>query len=87
VPSDYFGEIGGIFRIGDVEPCAKIIPKGDAEFGTGLGDAEEGVAADAPVVTACAAADLALGDMEPDVVFRAVGVEWDFWAMSRASSR
>ena len=60
------------------EPCAEIVPEGDAELCAGLAEAEEGIAAVATDVAAGAAADLALGDLAADVVLRAVGVQRDF---------
>ncbi len=45
------------------EPCAEIVPEGNAELGADLGEAEKGVAAIAAGIAAGAAADLALGDM------------------------
>lgn len=57
------------------EPVAEIVPEGDAELGTGLGEAEQGVATIAAVVAARAAADLALGDMAADVALRTIGVQ------------
>jgi hypothetical protein len=51
---------------------AKIIPEGDAELPAGLGEPEECVAADVGVGPA---ADVALGHLATDVVFRAIGVQ------------
>jgi len=62
---------------GDPESAAQIIPDRDAEFVASLDQAEEGIAAVAPDVAACPGADLAPGDMAPDVVLRAVGVQRD----------
>lgn len=56
---------------------AEIVSEGEPEFCACLGQAEEGVAALAACVAAGAAADLALGDLAADVVFRAVGVKRD----------
>src|SRR3974377_78768 len=64
--------------VGPGQPGAEIFPECDAEFCAGLAEAEEGVAAVAPGVASCAAADLSLGDLAADVVFRTVGVQWDF---------
>ena len=61
----------------DTEPGAKIIPKADAELAAGLGEAEESVAAVATSVAAGAAADVTLGNLAADVVFRAIGVQRD----------
>ena len=58
----------------DTEPGAKIIPEGDAELPAGLGEPEEGVAAVATDVAAGSAADVALGHLAANVVFRTVGV-------------
>ena len=62
----------------DAEPGAKIVPEGDAELPAGLGEPEEGVAAVAADVAVGSAADVALGHLAADVVFRAVGVQRDF---------
>src|ERR1700687_1568341 len=59
----------------DVEPVAEVVPKGDAEFGAGLGEAEEGVATVASRLAACSPADFALGDLTADIVLRPIGVE------------
>ena len=47
----------------DGEPCAEIVPEGDAELATGLGEAEKGIAAIAAAIVARTAADLALGHL------------------------
>jgi hypothetical protein len=61
----------------DGETIAEIVPEGDAELRTGLGEAEKSIAAIAAGVAAGAAADLSLGDLAADVVLRSVGVERD----------
>ena len=45
---DETGKVGDLKMGRDGEAVAEIIPEGDAEFGTGLGQAEQGVAAIAP---------------------------------------
>ena len=57
------------------EPCAEIVPECDVEFCASLGESEEGVAAVAAGIAASPAADLALGDLAANVVFRTVGVQ------------
>ena len=49
---------------------SEIIPERDTEFGSGAHQSEERIATVAAIGTACAAADLALGDMKPDVARR-----------------
>src|SRR3982074_3419812 len=75
--ADEFREVGDGSVSGDIEPGAEIIPEGDAELGAGFGEAEEGIPAVASGIAAGAAADFAFGDVAADVVFGAVGVEWD----------
>ena len=62
----------------DAEPGAKIIPEGDAELPASLGEPEECVAAVATDVAVGSAADVALGHLAADVVFRAIGVQRNF---------
>src|SRR6266849_3592857 len=76
-PADEFREVGDGSVSGDIEPGTEIIPEGDAELGAGFGEAEEGIPAVASGIAAGAAADFAFGDVAADVVFGAVGVEWD----------
>jgi len=73
--ADYFGKERNCGAAGNEEPCAEIIPEGDAEFCAGLGEPEEGVAAVAAGVAAGSAADLAPDDLAADVVLRTVGVQ------------
>ncbi len=74
---DEIGEVGDWRGVGDPEAVAEVIPEGDALFGAGLHEAEEGVAGLAAGLGAGAAGDLAAGDAGADVVLRAVGVEGD----------
>ena len=64
--------------IGDLEPCSEIIPEGDTQLAASLDQSEESIATIAPGVASGAAADLALGHLAADVVFRAVGVQRNF---------
>ena len=77
----YQGRVAGRARhirlAGDTNPASEIIPKGDAQLGTGLCQAEESVAAVAPDIAARAVADLSLRHLAADVVLRAVGVQRD----------
>jgi len=61
----------GVARNG--EPCAEVVPEGDAELGAGLAEAEEGVAAIAADIAAGSAADFSPCDLAADIVFRSVG--------------
>ena len=61
----------------DTEPGAEEVPEGDAELPAGFGEPEKGVAAVAADVAVGSAADLSLGYLAADVVFRAVGVQRD----------
>ena len=61
------------------KPVPEIIPKGDSQLGTGFGQAEEGIAAVAAIVTSGATADLPLRYVAADVAFRSIGVQWDVW--------
>src|SRR3954447_19668652 len=63
---------------GEFEPGAEVVPEGDAELPAGLGQTKEGVAAVAAAVAVGATADLTLGHLTADVVFRAVGVQGGF---------
>jgi hypothetical protein len=82
--ADDLREIGDVWGIGDAEAGAEIVPEGDAELAAGLGKTEEGVTAVASSVTFGAAADLALGDLTANVVFRTVGVQWDLRPIQHA---
>ena len=62
------------------EPAAEIIPDGDAELVTCLGEAQEGIAAITAGIAACPGADLPARDLTADVVLRAIGVERDLRA-------
>src|SRR5713226_2430941 len=75
--ADEFREVGDGSVSGDIEPGTERIPEGDAELGAGFGEAEEGIPAVASGIAAGAAADFAFGEVAADVVFGAVGVEWD----------
>ncbi|HET6190924.1 MAG TPA: hypothetical protein VFE59_28465, partial [Trebonia sp.] len=66
---------------GDAEPGAQVVPECDAELPAGLGEPQEGVAAVAADVALGSAADLTLGHLTADVVFRAVGVQRYFGAV------
>ena len=48
----------------------QIIPEGDAELSAGLTEAKEGMAAIAADVAVRSAADLALGHLASDIIFR-----------------
>ena len=62
-----------------VPPISReIIPEDDSQFFASFGEAKESIAAIATDIAAGAAADLAFGDVSPNIVFRAVGVERDF---------
>ena len=62
---------------GNAETATEIIPKRDAQLGTGIGEPEEGIATVSPDITASAAADLALGHVAADVALGTVGMQWD----------
>jgi hypothetical protein len=65
----------------DGEAVGEIIPEADFEFGAGLGERDENVAAIAAVVAAGAAAEATPGDVGADVVFGSVGMQRDFRAI------
>jgi hypothetical protein len=71
-PSGYVGCTGG------AEARTEIIPEGNAEFLACFEQAEKAVAAITRDITASAATDLPLRDLTADVVFRPIGVEWNF---------
>src|SRR3954462_15571570 len=75
--SDEVGQVRDSGLVRDSEPSAKVVPEAEAELGTGLSQAEEGVPAIASGVAAGSAADLAPGNLGPDVVLRSVGVQRD----------
>ena len=52
----------------NLEPAAEIVPERHAMPGAGLGEAEEGIAAVPPEITACPGADLAASDLAADIV-------------------
>ena len=60
---------------GNPKPAAEIVPECDAEFGAGLGKAEEGIAAIATEVTAGSRTEFAAGNLATDVVLGAVGMQ------------
>src|SRR5262249_52464439 len=53
-------------------------PEDDSQFFASFGEAKESIAAIATDIAAGTTADLAFGDVSPNIVFRAVGVERDF---------
>ena len=57
---------------------AKVVPEGDAELSTSLGEPEECIAAVATAVAVGSPADVAFGPLAADVVFRAIGVQRNF---------
>src|SRR3954447_22498292 len=75
--SDEVGQVRDSGLVRDSEPSAKVVPEAEAELGTGLSQAEEGVPAIASGVAAGSAADLAPGHLGADVVLRSVGVQRD----------
>src|SRR5215208_163421 len=82
--SDEVGQVRDSGLVRDSEPSAKVVPEAEAELGTGLGQAEEGVPAIASGVAAGSAADLAPGDLGADVVLRSVGVQRDLGAVEHS---
>src|SRR5215208_5417379 len=79
--SDEVGQVRDSGLVRDSEPSAKVVPEAEAELGTGLSQAEEGVPAVASGVAAGSAAHLAPGHLGPDVVLRSVGVQRDLRAV------
>ena len=61
------------------EAMAEIIPKGDAEFATGVHQSEESVATIATGVAVRATADLALDDVTANVALGTIGVQRYLW--------
>jgi hypothetical protein len=61
-------------------------PRGNAELGAGLFEAEESVATVAANITTGAAANLALGHVAADVILRSIGVQGDVRRSSTMSS-
>jgi hypothetical protein len=57
------------------EPVAEIMPERDAEFATGVHQAEEGIATIASYITVSAATDLALNDVTANVSLGVIGVQ------------
>src|SRR5207237_499061 len=80
--------VHGTLRLDErIETCRdqnslQLVVEGVAEFPAGFGEPEKGVATVAADVAVGSAADLSLGYLAADVVFRAVGVQGDVW-MSR----
>ena len=72
--TDEVGQIWNELLAWNVETCAEVVPEGDAELRAGMRQAKECIAAVAAMVTAGAAADLALDDMATDVTLRAIGL-------------
>ena len=60
------------------EPAAQIIPNGDAELVTSLGQTEKRITTITADLAACPGADLAPRDVTADVVLRSVGMERNF---------
>src|SRR4051812_25869756 len=61
------------FGLGDSEAVSEEVPEGDAQFGTGQQQGEEGVAA--ILIGAGSARDLALDHLRPEIALGAVGVQ------------
>ena len=75
--ADEVGKIGhgGVMRRS--EAIAEIIPERYAEFGTGVDQAEESIAAISSGVAVRATADLALDDVTANVALGTIGVQRD----------
>ncbi len=80
-PADDIGKLRHGDGPGNTEPCTQVIPEADAEFPTGLGQPEKGVAAIASGIGFGSATDVTLGHQAADVIFRAVGVQRDVWTV------
>ena len=76
--ADDIGQAGYVGCTGGAEARTEIIPEGNAEFLACFEQTEKAIAAITPDITASAATDLPLRDLTADVVFRRVGVEWNF---------
>ena len=76
--ADDLGQAGYVGCTGGAEARTEIIPEGNAEFLACFEQAEKAVAAITADITASATTDLSLRDLTADVVFRPVGVEWNF---------
>src|SRR3954449_2207208 len=68
--------------LGDSEAVSEEVPEGDAQFGTGQQQAEEGVAA--ILIGAGSARDLALDHLRPEIALGAVGVQRHLGMVQRA---
>src|SRR3954464_6517043 len=70
--------------LGDSEAVSEEVPEGDAQFGTGQQQAEEGVAA--ILIGAGSARDLALDHLRPEIALGAVGVQRHLGMVSTRSN-
>jgi hypothetical protein len=68
-----------LWRSGDAEAAAEIIPKCYAQFGARLGQTEESIATVSSNITAGAATDLSLGDVTTNVLLGTIGVQRYLW--------
>src|SRR5215471_17716223 len=75
--ADEVGKIRHGWLVRRSEPIAEIIPERYAEFGTGMHQAEESIAAISSCVAVRATADLALDDVTANVALGAIGVQRD----------
>jgi len=69
---------GRDFRPGDSEARSDEVVEGDFELHAGFGEAKHDVTCVAASVADGSAGDFSFGDEGTDVVFRRVGVEWNF---------
>src|SRR3954465_3997829 len=72
--------------LGDSEAVSEEVPEGDAQFGTGQQQAEEGVAAITALIGAGSARDLALDHLRPEIALGAVGVRRHLGMVSTRSN-
>lgn len=76
--SDKVGQAGHEGGSWHGEAVTEEVIERDIELGAGFEQAEHGITGSLAGVADGSAGELALGDPRSDVVFRSVGVDWDF---------
>jgi hypothetical protein len=81
--ADEIGQVWDFWLALDAETGTELIAEGDAVFGCGAHQAEEGVAAVVSIEIAGATTDFALGDMTADVTLGTIGMQRYLRAVER----
>ena len=79
--ADESGEAWDVWCFQHCEAVAEIVPEADGVLGAGFHEPKEGIAAVAACMRTGSAGDLAARHLAANIVFRAVGVQWDVGAL------